>query len=100
MSEAARMASLADGEAQQQANAAADAGFLWNFWYPALRSEEIRGTKLATAMLLEVPLVLGRTSDAARLRCGMPALTGEFRSLMGDLTAKSSSAAITAGAST
>jgi len=85
MSETARMASLADGEAQQQANAATDAGFLWDFWYPALRSEEIRGTKLATAMLLEVPLMLGRTSDgrafAMRDACphrGIPLSYGRF----------------------
>ncbi len=36
---------------------------LWSFWYPALRSDELRGGKLRRAMLLEVPLVLGR--DAA-----------------------------------
>ena len=36
---------------------------LWGFWYPALRSAELRGRKLARATLLEVPLVLGR--DAA-----------------------------------
>ena len=36
---------------------------LWGFWYPALRSDEVRGPKLARATLLEVPLVLGR--DAA-----------------------------------
>ena len=36
---------------------------LWGFWYPALRSEQLRGKKLERAMLLEVPLVLGR--DAA-----------------------------------
>jgi len=36
---------------------------LWGFWYPALRSDEVRGRKLARATLLEVPLVLGR--DAA-----------------------------------
>src|SRR5258706_14106107 len=63
MSEAARMASLTGDEAPRQSDAAADAGFLWDFWYPALRSEQIRGKKLATARLLEVPLVLGRTSD-------------------------------------
>ena len=40
-----------------------DQGFLWDFWYPAARSTEIRGQKLVTAMLLEVPLVLGRTSE-------------------------------------
>jgi phenylpropionate dioxygenase-like ring-hydroxylating dioxygenase large terminal subunit len=36
---------------------------LWGFWYPALRSDEVRGRKLERAMLLDVPLVLGR--DAA-----------------------------------
>ena len=41
----------------------ADPGFLWDFWYPALRSSEVVGTRLAKAMLLEVPLVLGRTSE-------------------------------------
>jgi phenylpropionate dioxygenase-like ring-hydroxylating dioxygenase large terminal subunit len=37
--------------------------FLWGFWYPALRSEQVTGRKLVRAMLLNVPLVLGR--DAA-----------------------------------
>jgi phenylpropionate dioxygenase-like ring-hydroxylating dioxygenase large terminal subunit len=41
----------------------ADAGFLWGFWYPALRSEEIRGRALAKATLLEAPLVLGRDAQ-------------------------------------
>src|ERR1700757_1282542 len=41
----------------------ADPGFLWDFWYPALRSTDIRGRRLVTARLLEVPLVLGRTAD-------------------------------------
>ncbi len=36
---------------------------LWGFWYPALRSTEVRGRRLARATLLEVPLVIGR--DAA-----------------------------------
>ena len=35
---------------------------LWGFWYPALRSNELHGGKLARAMLLDVPLVLGRDS--------------------------------------
>ena len=35
---------------------------LWGFWYPALRSEQVRGRKLVRAMLLDVPLVLGRDS--------------------------------------
>src|SRR5580692_8914524 len=40
----------------------ADSGseFLWGFWYPALRSEQVTGRKLVRAMLLNVPLVLGR----------------------------------------
>src|SRR3984957_12737837 len=36
---------------------------LWGFWYPALPSERVRGRGLERAMLLEVPLVIGR--DAA-----------------------------------
>src|SRR5713101_8837280 len=40
-----------------------DSEFLWGFWYPALRSDEIRGRALATSTRLDVPLVLGR--DAA-----------------------------------
>src|ERR1700738_1463601 len=62
-----------------------EAGFLWDFWYPALRSPEIKGQKLSTAMLLEVPLVLGRTSDgyafAMRDSCphrGIPLSYGHF----------------------
>lgn len=85
MNEAVRIATLPQSEVLQQGNAAADAGFLWDFWYPALRSEEIRGKKLATAMLLEVPLVLGRTTEgrafAMRDSCphrGIPLSYGRF----------------------
>jgi phenylpropionate dioxygenase-like ring-hydroxylating dioxygenase large terminal subunit len=35
---------------------------LWGFWYPALPSARVRGRDLARAMLLEVPLVIGRDS--------------------------------------
>src|SRR3984885_8757748 len=35
---------------------------LWGFWYPALPSARVRGRKLERAMLLEVPLVIGRDS--------------------------------------
>ena len=35
---------------------------LWEFWYPALRSAQLRGRKLTRAMLLDVPLALGRDS--------------------------------------
>ena len=33
---------------------------LWEFWYPALRSNQVHRGRLKRAMLLEVPLVLGR----------------------------------------
>lgn len=63
----------------------AEPGFLWDFWYPALRSTQITGRKLSTAMLLEVPLVLGRTSQgktfAIRDSCphrGIPLSYGRF----------------------
>jgi phenylpropionate dioxygenase-like ring-hydroxylating dioxygenase large terminal subunit len=36
---------------------------LWGFWYPALRSEKVHGRKLERAMLLDVPLVLGRDAQ-------------------------------------
>jgi phenylpropionate dioxygenase-like ring-hydroxylating dioxygenase large terminal subunit len=62
-----------------------DAGFLWDFWYPALRSTEVRGNQLKTAILLEVPLVLGRNSEgkafAMRDSCphrGIPLSHGRF----------------------
>ncbi|HTG31099.1 MAG TPA: Rieske 2Fe-2S domain-containing protein [Methylomirabilota bacterium] len=62
-----------------------DVGLLWDFWYPALRSSVIKGHKLAKALLLEVPLVLGRTSDgkafAMRDACphrGIPLSYGRF----------------------
>jgi phenylpropionate dioxygenase-like ring-hydroxylating dioxygenase large terminal subunit len=77
---------VAVGDADSSRNSAAsELGFLWDFWYPALRSAEIRGRKLVTAMLLEVPLVLGRTDDgkafAMRDTCphrGIPLSYGRF----------------------
>lgn len=62
-----------------------DLGFLWDFWYPALRSHDVYGRKLAKAMLLEIPLVIGRTSGggvfALRDSCphrGIPLSFGHF----------------------
>jgi len=70
---------------ERETVAESDAGFLWDFWYPALRSTEVRGNRLAKAMLLEVPLVLGRTSEGAafamRDSCphrGIPLSYGRF----------------------
>jgi phenylpropionate dioxygenase-like ring-hydroxylating dioxygenase large terminal subunit len=67
------------------AAAVSDPGMLWDFWYPALRSSEIRGRGLVKAMLLEVPLVLGRDEQgrafATRDNCphrGIPLSYGHF----------------------
>ena len=85
MSETVRTLLTANGEAPRETSGESDAGFLWDFWYPALRSTEVTGNKLVTAMLLEVPLVLGRASDgkafAMRDSCphrGIPLSYGRF----------------------
>jgi phenylpropionate dioxygenase-like ring-hydroxylating dioxygenase large terminal subunit len=85
MSEAARATTERTSEILREAAPETDAGFLWDFWYPAIKSEAIRGTKLVTAMLLEVPLVLGRTGEgkafAMRDSCphrGIPLSYGHF----------------------
>src|SRR3954447_333185 len=74
-----------DAAVPRQPASDSDLGFLWDFWYPALRSTEIVGHHLTTAMLLEVPLVLGRTSEgqafAMRDSCphrGIPLSYGRF----------------------
>jgi phenylpropionate dioxygenase-like ring-hydroxylating dioxygenase large terminal subunit len=36
---------------------------LWEFWYPALRSAQLRGKRLERATLLDVPLVLGHDAS-------------------------------------
>src|SRR5438445_13510358 len=66
-------------------SASTDSGMLWDFWYPTVRSRQIRGRALSTAMLLEVPLVLGRDAQgrafALRDSCphrGMPLSFGHF----------------------
>jgi phenylpropionate dioxygenase-like ring-hydroxylating dioxygenase large terminal subunit len=60
-------------------------GLLRGFWYPALRSNEMRGTSLKAAMLLGIPLVVGRDARGAafalRDSCphrGMPLSCGIF----------------------
>jgi phenylpropionate dioxygenase-like ring-hydroxylating dioxygenase large terminal subunit len=84
MSETVQSLVQAGGVARETV-AESDLGFLWDFWYPALRSTEVTRHRLATAMLLEVPLVLGRTSDgrafAMRDSCphrGIPLSYGRF----------------------
>jgi len=97
MNEAARTALDATPESMQPGVPQADAGFLWDFWYPAMRSDEIYGKHLATAMLLEVPLVIGRTSEGKAFAMRDACPTGGFRSPTGTLTERICSAAITGG---
>ena len=61
------------------------ATLIYDDWYPALRTTRLRPGKLATAMLLDIPLVLGRRSDgrvfAMRDSCphrGIPLSVGWF----------------------
>ena len=58
---------------------------IYDDWYPAMRTDAIRGKKLATAMLLGIPLALGRRDDgkvfAMRDSCphrGIPLSRGWF----------------------
>jgi len=85
MSDAVRVAVENPAEIPRENVPQGDAGFLWGFWYPAIKSAAIRGPKLAAAMLLEVPLVLGRTNEgktfALRDACphrGIPLSYGHF----------------------
>ena len=62
-----------------------DTSLIYNDWYPAMRSGALRGRKMATAMLLGIPLVLGRKEDgsifAMRDSCphrGIPLSCGWF----------------------
>ncbi len=61
------------------------ATLIYDDWYPAMRTDGLRKGKLATAMLLGIPLVLGRRSDgrvfAMRDSCphrGIPLSVGWF----------------------
>ncbi|HKU19398.1 MAG TPA: Rieske 2Fe-2S domain-containing protein [Terriglobales bacterium] len=64
---------------------APDAEMLFGFWYRALPSESVRHNRLQKAMLLEIPLVIGRDAQgrafALRDACphrGMPLSCGAF----------------------
>lgn len=85
MSDAAQTAMETSMEIRQEGSPQTDLGFLWDFWYPAMRSSAISTRNLAKATLLEVPLVLGRTSEgktfAMRDSCphrGIPLSYGHF----------------------
>jgi phenylpropionate dioxygenase-like ring-hydroxylating dioxygenase large terminal subunit len=79
------MARLVTLDAGGTAIAGPTATLIYDDWYPALRSDQLRGNKLRTAMLLDLPLVLGRRKDgkifAMRDSCphrGIPLSVGWF----------------------
>jgi len=55
------------------------ATLIYDDWYPAVRTDTLRAGKLATAMLLDIPLVLGGAATGACLPCATVARIGEFR---------------------
>jgi len=74
-----------DGEVDLVNNSAPPAEMIFGDWYPAVRSETVRVGKMTTAVLLGVPLVLGRKMDgkvfAMRDLCphrGIPLSAGWF----------------------
>jgi len=74
--------SLIMAEISRPALTNADGGMLWDFWYPALRSHQVRERDLRRAMLLHVPLVAA--TPAANHSPPAPPLsnrTGEFEKL-------------------
>jgi phenylpropionate dioxygenase-like ring-hydroxylating dioxygenase large terminal subunit len=63
------------------------ASLIYDDWYPAMRSDQLRGRQTATAMLLGLPLLLGRAKEdklfAMRDSCphrGIPLSYGSFDS--------------------
>ena len=56
------------------------ATLLYDDWYPALRASAIGGKRMAKAMLLGIPLVLGRTAAGNTSPCAMPVRIAAFRS--------------------
>lgn len=75
----------ADADPNEPSLEDVDAEWLHGFWYPAVRSTEARGKGMARAMLLGIPLVVGRTDTgeafAFRDSCphrGIPLSYGRF----------------------
>ncbi len=83
MTTSAPLLSLSNDPAQ--AGVGPPATLIFNDWYPAMRSDRLRGTSMETALLLGIPLVLGRRRDgqvwAMRDLCphrGIPLSVGRF----------------------
>ncbi|MGB9402699.1 MAG: Rieske 2Fe-2S domain-containing protein [Candidatus Acidiferrales bacterium] len=71
--------------AERRAHESRDAEMLTGFWYPALRSTQVARKRMQTALLLEIPLTIGRDAQgrvfAMRDTCphrGMPLSFGRL----------------------
>lgn len=69
----------------QATNAAPPAEMIYDDWYPAMRSDQLQGKQTKTALLLGIPMLLGRKTDgslfAMRDLCphrGIPLSAGWF----------------------
>src|SRR5713101_723094 len=83
----------------QKAERAGGAGFLWDFWYPAARSAEIRGRGWRRRCCWKCRWFWGGRMMARRLLCGMLVRTGGYRFPRGGLTGRAWNAVITDGSS-
>jgi len=79
------VASISPASVPAAVNQGPAATLIYDDWYPALRTEKLHAGKLAKAMLLDTPLVLGRRNDgrvfAMRDSCphrGIPLSVGWF----------------------
>jgi len=79
------MMNSAEGTAPINTPAPPPATLIYDDWYPALRSDQLRGRQTATILLLGIPLLLGRTQVgelfAMRDSCphrGIPLSYGSF----------------------
>src|SRR5712692_1237775 len=99
MSEAVRTMMQMSAEAAQESAAQADAGFLWDFWYPAARSTEIRGRSLRRRCSWKCRWCLAGPPRGKCLRCEILVRIAGFRCRTGGWTGKWWSAVITDGGS-
>jgi phenylpropionate dioxygenase-like ring-hydroxylating dioxygenase large terminal subunit len=76
---------MTESSNRESGSAPNDDGLMRGFWYPAIRSGRVRGRELRNAMLLGVPMAIGRNDKgegfALRDACphrGMPLSEGRF----------------------
>jgi len=77
MSEAVRTILRADGVVPEEPDHQADAGFLWDFWYPAVRSSRIRGNRWLPRCCWRCRWFWGGLRRGGLLLCGILVRTGD-----------------------